>query len=212
MIGSRFELAKVLGGCVVAKLIRQKKYRKDLTDYVDLLRQSTNFRDRQMYLTIAMSAFEVDEEIYKKHFAKAIGNEMLEERVTVVKMLIAKLAEKVPKGYSKSTDKIAEHLKAQNNTEVNQFFSQDNVDIGKRRYLDPATITTKMKAELEDEEEEKTALEESKSSTINANNEENKADMALGQEGEEQERKDIAQVEKTVSIRLCNYSMLVRAQ
>ena len=31
-------------------------------------------------------------------------------------------------------------------------------------------------------------------------------------EGEEQERKEIAQVEKTVSIRLCNYSMLVRAQ
>ena len=38
MIGSRFELAKVLGSKVVAKLIRQKKYRKDLTDYVDSLR------------------------------------------------------------------------------------------------------------------------------------------------------------------------------
>ena len=30
--------------------------------------------------------------------------------------------------------------------------------------------------------------------------------------GEEEERKQIAQLEKTVSIRLCNYSMLVRAQ
>ena len=181
-----------MGSKVVAKLIRQKKYRKDLTDYVDSLRQSTNFRDRQMYITIAKAAFETDEEIYKKHFAKAIGNEMCEERVTVVKMHIAKLAEKVPTGYSKSTDKIADHLKAQNNTEVNQFFSQDNVDIGKRRYLDPDTITTKMKAEEEDEEEEKAALEESKQSTLGADNEENKADMALGQEGEEQERKDIA--------------------
>lgn len=104
-----------------------------------------------MYLTVASAAFEVDDEIYKKHFAKAIGNEMLEERVTVVKMLIAKLAHKVPFGYSKSTDKIAEHLKAQGDSEVNQFFSEDNTDIGKRRYLDPATILTKMKAEEEDE-------------------------------------------------------------
>lgn len=110
-----------------------------------------------MYITIAMAAFEVDEEIYKKHFAKAIGNEMLDERVTVVKMLIAKLSEKVPRGYSKSTDKIADHFKAQNNSEVNQFFSQDNDDIGARRYLDPAKITTKMKAEEEDEEEKKAA-------------------------------------------------------
>ena len=46
MISSRFELSKVFGNQVVAKLIRQKKYRKDLTDFVDSLRQSTNFRDR----------------------------------------------------------------------------------------------------------------------------------------------------------------------
>lgn len=119
MIGSRIEVSKVFGKQVVAKLIRSKKYRKDLTDYVDSLRQSTNFRDRQMYLYIAQSAFEADEEIYKKHFAKAIGNEMLEERVTLVKVMIAKLASRVPNGYSKSTDKIAEHLKAQGNSEVN---------------------------------------------------------------------------------------------
>ena len=110
MIGSRFALAKVFGNRVVAKLIRQKKYRKDLTDYVDSLRQSTNFRDRQMYIAVAEAAFEADEEIYKKHFAKSIGNEMVDEKVTVVKMRIAKLAEKVPTGYSKSTDKIAEHF------------------------------------------------------------------------------------------------------
>ena len=38
MISARVELSKVLGGSVVAKLIKQKKYRKDLTDYVDTLR------------------------------------------------------------------------------------------------------------------------------------------------------------------------------
>ena len=155
MISSRIELSKLLGGSVVAKLIKQKKYRKDLTDYVDTLRQSKNFRDRQSYLVVAQTAFEVDQEIYKKHFAKAIGNEMCEERVTVVKLMIAKLAACVPNGYSKSTDKIADHLKAQGNSEVNQFFSEDNPDLGKRRYLDPAQISTKMKADEEDEEEKK---------------------------------------------------------
>ena len=115
-----------------------------------------------MYLTIASAAFDVDEEIYKKHFAKAIGNEMLSERCTVVKMMIAKLAQRVPAGYSKSTDKIAEHLKAQGNSEVNQFFSNDNADIGRRRYLYPEQMTTKMKADEEDEEEKKSPAEESK--------------------------------------------------
>ena len=95
-----------------------------MTDFVDALRLSKNFRDRQMYLEIALAAFEGDQEIYKKHFAKAIGNEMAEEKVTVVKVMIAKLTSKVPKGYSKSTDKIAEILAAQNNSEVNQFLSQ----------------------------------------------------------------------------------------
>jgi len=100
----------------------------------------------------------------------------------------------VPTGYSKSTDKIADHLKAQGNSEVNQFFSQDNVDIGKRRYLDPATILTKMKAEEEDEEEKKAeedakeeAKEESKQESKASSpekGEENK-ESPLGEEGEE---------------------------
>ena len=84
-------MARVFGSKVVAKLIRQKKYRKDLTDFVDTLRLSKNFRDRQMYLVIALEAFKVEDEIYKKHFAKAIGNDMMGEKVTLVKVLIAKL-------------------------------------------------------------------------------------------------------------------------
>ena len=112
MIAHRFNVAKVFGKQVVAKLIRQKKYRKDLTDYVDSLRMSKNFRDRQMYLAIAQAAFEVEDEIYKKHFAKAIGNEMYEEKVVAVKMMIAKLSAAVPDGYSKSTDKIADMIRA----------------------------------------------------------------------------------------------------
>mmetsp|Transcript_41102 Transcript_41102/g.53934 ORF Transcript_41102/g.53934 Transcript_41102/m.53934 type:complete len:111 (+) Transcript_41102:1964-2296(+) len=110
-----------------------------------------------MYLTIAQASFEVEDEIYKKHFAKAIGNEMCEEKVVAVKMMIAKLAKAVPTGYSKSTDKIAEHIKAQEVAEVNQFLSEEAKELDGRRFLDPTKITTKMKAEEEAEEEEKQA-------------------------------------------------------
>lgn len=74
-----------------------------------------------MYITIAHATFSKDQEIYKKHFAKAIGNEMKDEKVCVVKMMIAKLCSEVPKGYSKSTDLITEVLKTQQLPEVNQF-------------------------------------------------------------------------------------------
>ena len=110
VIASRVKISHTLGAKVIAPLIKSKKYRKDLTDFVDELRKSTNFRDRQMYLYIAMASYEADQEIFKKHFAKSIGNDMLEEKVTVVKMLIIKMAAMVPRGYSKSTDKIAQHL------------------------------------------------------------------------------------------------------
>jgi len=112
-------MAYLLGNKVIGRLIKQKKYRKDLTDFIDGLRTSTNFRDRQMYITIAEGAFELDPEIFKKHFAKSIGNEMTEEKVHVVKVMIAKLSALVPNGYSKSTDKIVEALKAQNDPTVN---------------------------------------------------------------------------------------------
>jgi len=37
-----------------------------------------------MYLKIARAAYKVDNEIFKKHFAKAIGNDMIAEKVKVV--------------------------------------------------------------------------------------------------------------------------------
>lgn len=42
---------------------------------------------------------------------------------------------------------------------MNQFFSTENPDLGKRRYLDPAMITTKMKADEEDEKAEEESKE-----------------------------------------------------
>lgn len=72
-----------------------------------------------MYITIAEAAFKADKEIYKKHFAKLIGNEMAAEKVTLVKMMIVKLCAIVPAGYSKSTDKIGEAIRKESKAEVN---------------------------------------------------------------------------------------------
>ena len=82
---------------------------------------------------------------------------MGDECCNVVKMIIAKLVKMVPTGYSKSTDKIEEQLISQGNSEVNQFFSDDNEALGARRYLDPDKITVKMKADEEEEEKKNEA-------------------------------------------------------
>jgi len=63
-----------------------------------------------MYVIIAAASFKADNEIFKKHFAKSMGNEMIEEKVNVVKIALAKLVGKVPRGYSKSADKLYDHL------------------------------------------------------------------------------------------------------
>ena len=62
-VAVRKRMAYTLGNKVVGRLIKQKKYRKDLTDYIDSLRTSKNFRDRQMYITIAGAAFELDPDL-----------------------------------------------------------------------------------------------------------------------------------------------------
>ena len=60
-VAHRVKMAEILGAYVIAPLIKSKKYRQDLTDYITELRRSTNFRDRQMYIYIAMAAFEKDQ-------------------------------------------------------------------------------------------------------------------------------------------------------
>lgn len=59
------------------------------------LRASRNFRDRQMYIYIAKASYKVDPEIFKKHFAKAIGQDLISEKVKVVQIALAKLTAKV---------------------------------------------------------------------------------------------------------------------
>lgn len=90
----------------MSPLIKGKKFRKPLTTYIDILRMSKNFRDRQLYLTIARASYRSDQEIFKKHFAKSIGNDLLNEKVRIVQVMLAKICKEVPAGYSKSVDKV----------------------------------------------------------------------------------------------------------
>lgn len=153
-----------------------------------------------MYITVAEAAFKADKEIYKKHFAKAIGSEMRDEKVAVVQMMIVKLCAIVPKGYSRSTDGIADVLRQQKKSEIVQFFDETNEHLRERRFLDPQKFKLKLKDDTEPASQlvsEKQKKEESKDSDFKPNSDE--------------EAKEIASLEKTVNIRFCNYSMLVRA-
>ena len=60
-----------------------------MTEFIDELRLSKTFRDRQMYVIIAKAAYKQDQEIFKKHFAKSMGNDMREEKVKLVRMMLA---------------------------------------------------------------------------------------------------------------------------
>jgi hypothetical protein len=81
-----------------------------MTEFIDDLRLSKTFRDRQMYVVIARATYKQDPEVFKKHFAKSMGNDMCEEKVKLVRMVLAKCISKVTRGYSKSADKLFEAL------------------------------------------------------------------------------------------------------
>ena len=51
-----------------------------------------------MYLIIANSVYKSESEIFKKHFAKSIATEMVEEKVKVVQITMTKLVMQIPAG------------------------------------------------------------------------------------------------------------------
>jgi hypothetical protein len=71
-----------------------------------------------MYVTIAKASFKAENEVFKKHFAKNIGNDMCGEKVKVVQIALAKLVMKVPLSYSRSSDKIRDHLLSNTSADV----------------------------------------------------------------------------------------------
>jgi hypothetical protein len=98
--------AIVLGAKIVAPLIKGKKYRGMLTTFTDELRSAKNFRERQLYVEVATSTYIIDNEIFKKHFAKNIAADLETEKCRCVQIALARLCETVPNGYSKSLDKV----------------------------------------------------------------------------------------------------------
>lgn len=75
-VNYKFRAAKVLGAKIIAPLIKGKKYRGLLTSFTDDLRTSKSFRDRQIYIQVALSTYKIDSEIFKKHFAKNIASDL----------------------------------------------------------------------------------------------------------------------------------------
>ena len=56
-VNYKIRAANILGSKIIAHLIKGKKYRGILTEFSDKMRSSSSFRDRQVYVCIAMSTF-----------------------------------------------------------------------------------------------------------------------------------------------------------
>jgi hypothetical protein len=122
----------------VAPLIKGKKYRAMLTEFTDTLRVSKNFRNRQLYLHIAISTYTSDKDIFKKHFAKNIAIDMENEKCKCVLIMLAKLCNVVEPDFSKSVEKIRSKLLAESDSTILQYMPTDakgNQFEKQRRYL-----------------------------------------------------------------------------
>lgn len=108
----------VLGAKIICPLIKGKKYRSMLTAFTDELRLSKKFRDRQIYIHIAKHTYIADNEIFKKHFAKNIAQDLENEKCRCVQIALASLCDTVKDGYSKSLDKVRAKLLAENEPTV----------------------------------------------------------------------------------------------
>lgn len=69
-------------------------------------------------MNIAASAYQADNEIFKKHFAKNIAADLENEPCKCVKIVLAKLCNEVPDGYSKSLDKVRVKLLTENDPHI----------------------------------------------------------------------------------------------
>ena len=75
---------------------------------------------------------------------------MCEEKVKVVQIALAKLIIKIPLGYSRSSDKIREHLLQNTSTDVKQFLDPNN----QLKYINPDKFTLSLKSPDEEVKEE----------------------------------------------------------
>lgn len=136
---------------------------------------------------MAISTHKSDTEIFKKHFAKNVAADFEKETCKCVLITLAKLCNEVKEGYSKSLDKIRENLLKQNDPHVIQYISSNPNCLKimrSRRYL-----AHNYGENVEEDDKEITE-----------------------EEWLEKEKKEIEEVEKTVTIRFANYTTLMRAQ
>lgn len=112
-----------------------------MTTFTDELRQSKKFRERSLYVDVAIATFAGDKDIFKKHFAKNIAADLEEEKCKCVKITLAKLCDSVPESYSKSLDKVRSKLLADDDVTILQYMPSCNEKTNKaeydRRYLAP---------------------------------------------------------------------------
>ena len=101
-----------------------------------------------MYLKIAKASLKSDKEVFKKYFAKSIGNDMGTEKVKVVQVMIAKLVMLVTPGYSRSCDKLRENFMQNASPDVKQFL----IKVNPAQFIE----TSKLKLALNDERGEET--------------------------------------------------------
>lgn len=186
----KLRAAQVIGSKLVVPLIKGKKYRALLTSFTDELRQSKHFRERQIYIQIAESAYEADNEIFKKHFAKNIAQDLEQEPCRCVQISLARLCNTVKEGYSKSLDKVRQKLLADDEATVIQHMPNSSQKASQSEH-DRRYLAQNYGDETNGVDSEKHMTEE---------------------EWLEKERKEIQEVEKTVTIRFANYSTLMRAQ
>ena len=102
--------------------------------------------------------------------------------------MIAKLCNQVPDGYSKSLDKVRQKLVADNDATVCQYMPVN--EACKKHEKDRRYLALNYGDDNKNEENDKEMTEE---------------------EWLAKEKKEIEEVEKTVSIRFANYSTLMRA-
>lgn len=102
-----------------------------------------------MYLVIAKSSYQAENEVFKKHFAKSIATDMADEKVKVVQIAMTKLVAIIPNGQIRSADKLRELAQTGYGADVNQYLTPDTTPF---RFINPDNLKMQLKSGETEEE------------------------------------------------------------
>lgn len=102
-----------------------------------------------MYLVVAKSAYQADNEVFKKHFAKSIATDMVAEKVAVVQIAMTKLVTKIPPGQIRSADKLREMIQTSYCPDVAQYLEPDTTPF---KFINPDNLKMQLKSGETEEE------------------------------------------------------------